>query len=294
MEKVTGQTSSEEAFLPTLTTTTTRFSILYTDLDITPPFDSAMAPTRKKGKHTHPEDKQPSSGLASDYRIAWLLASDDPRVEIKVKEVTFRAHKSILSRQSEYFNTCLNKTYREAVENSVSFDDIEPRYMAYYLGIAYSYSSIVPHTPPIPSPNPEASVQKTCLRDYIEVYKLCDRFLSEEMSRFMIKCINTSIGDGHRALYRSSADKAQQKILMRDFADGYEALETAHDEQKILADRMIEYFCEGIDYEMWDKGMDEVMDRPRFVAMVSKGFARKLAEAMTTRTKLRRKELSGP
>ncbi|PTB38674.1 uncharacterized protein TrAFT101_006695 [Trichoderma asperellum] len=251
-----------------------------------------MAPAKKRARNAQ-SDAQPSSVLLADYRTAWLLASDEPSVEIICKNECFKVHTSVLRQHSEYFETCLNKPFMES-DGVVKFDDIDPRYMAFYLGIAYSYSSIMPHTPPAASKNPEARAQRTPLRDYIEVFKLCDRFISMQMSEFLHKCILTSIGDGHRALFRSYADRDQQKTLMRDFADGYEALEQAHPVQKVLAEKIIEYFAEGISYDAWDSCMEEVIDRPRFVAQVSKGFARKLADAMTTKTKVKRKELGGP
>ncbi|TFB02948.1 hypothetical protein CCMA1212_005412, partial [Trichoderma ghanense] len=222
-----------------------------------------------------------------------LRRSDEPSAQIICKNETFKVHMSVIKQHSEYFDTCLNKPFAEA-DGVVRFDDIEPRYMAFYLGVAYSYSSILPHTPPAPSENPEAKALRTPLRDFIEVYKLCDRFLSLKMGDFMLKCIRTSIGDGHRALFRSAADKDQQKALMRDFADGYEALEQGHAVQNELSERIIEYFVEGVSYDAWDEYMEEVMNRPRFVAQVSKGFARKLAEALAARHKVKRKELGGP
>ncbi|KAL7936432.1 hypothetical protein V8C35DRAFT_277855 [Trichoderma chlorosporum] len=252
----------------------------------------AMAPSRKRARAAQSDDRT-ASVLLADYRTAWLLASDEPSIEIVCKNETFRVHKSVLKQHSEYFQTCLSKPFTES-DGIIRFDDIEPRYLAFYLGVAYSYSSIIPHTPPSPSKNPEAKAQRTPLRDYIEVYKLCDRFLSVQMGEFMHKCIKTSIGDGHRAMYRSPADKDQQKALMRDFADGYEALEHGHAMQKELSGWIIDYFVEGISYEAWDECMEEVMHKPKFVAQVSKGFARKLAEAMSARSKMKRKELCGP
>ncbi|KAL7948683.1 hypothetical protein V8C42DRAFT_226256 [Trichoderma barbatum] len=251
-----------------------------------------MAPAKKRARTTQSDDKT-SSVLLADYRTAWLLASDEPSIEIICKNETFKVHTSVLKQHSDYFETCLTKPFTES-EGVVRFDDIEPRYLAFYLGVAYSYSSIMPHTPPAPSKNPEDKALRTPLRDYIEVYKLCDRFLSVQMGDFILKCINTSIGDGHRALFRSFADEDQQKALMRDFADGYEALEQGHEVQKALSDCIIEYFVEGISYEAWDSNMEEVMHRPKFVAHVSKGFARKLTEAMTARSKMKRRELGGP
>ncbi|KAH0489605.1 hypothetical protein TgHK011_010025 [Trichoderma gracile] len=266
--------------------------VLYRLCPASPLLLLAMAPARKRTKNAHSDDRG-ASVLLADYRTAWLLASDEPSAKIICKNETFKVHMSVIKQHSEYFDTCINKPFAEA-DGVVQFDDIEPRYMAFYLGVAYSYSSILPHTPPAPSENPEAKAVRTPLRDFIEVYKLCDRFMSAQMGDFMLKCIRTSIGDGHRALFRSAADKDQQKALMRDFADGYEALEQGHAVQRELSERIIEYFVEGVSYDAWDEYVEEVMDRPMFVAQVSKGFARKLAEALAARHKVKRKELGGP
>ncbi|KOS22561.1 hypothetical protein ESCO_001978 [Escovopsis weberi] len=300
-----------------------------------------MAPPKKKVKTVLSEEKvidsESEPELHDDYRTSWLLASENMFVEITAKGETFRVHRSVVCRHSEYFRTCLSKPFQEAADGTVVFDDIEPRYLAFYLGVAYTYSSIIPHAcPPAPAPHspfhPAALVSaapSATLRDFIEVYKLGDRFLSPPIGEFMLQCINAKIGEGHRALYHSSwagagaavhgesgvdkdqdkakgADKgkgdraarererARQRRLMREFADAYEALEMAHGTQEMLAGRIIEYFCEGVDYRMWDAGMEELLDRSRFVGMVSKGFARKLADASCKRAKLKRKQLAPP
>ncbi|KND87525.1 hypothetical protein TOPH_07849 [Tolypocladium ophioglossoides CBS 100239] len=254
-----------------------------------------MPAARKRAKTSHAEDKdRPPSMLLSDYRTCWLVKSDAPAIEIIAKDEVFSVHKSILTTHSEYFETCLNKGFAEAADNLIRFEDIDPKYLGYYLGLAASYSSIVPHIPLMPLEDPEASPKRASIQDFVEVYKLCDRFLSSEMAAFMVFCIKTAIGVGHRALHQAGRDGDKQKALMRDFADGFEALNRDHEVQAALAKKLIEYFCEGIDYMAWDMWMEEVMNRPNFVAHVSKSFARKLVDAMTSRTKLKRKELSGP
>ncbi|KAJ6445503.1 acetyltransferase [Purpureocillium lavendulum] len=220
--------------------------------------------------------------------------TDEPAIEIKVKSETFTIHKSILTKNSEYFDTCLNRPYAEAWDNRVEFDDIEPKYMAYYLGLAASYSTIVPHSPPSPLDNPEAEPRRAPMRDYVEVYKLCDRFMSKEMGDFIVECLYAAIGDGHRALYRSQADTGLQKIVTNDFADAFEALLREHPRQAQLGDLMIRYFADGVNYKSWMECVDEVMNRPHFVGHVSKRFAFKLADQADSRGKIRRRELRGP
>lgn len=60
-----------------------------------------------------------------------------------------------------------------------------------------------------------------------------------------------------------------------------------------MGEQMIEYFCEGVCLGAWDKFMECVMNRPKFVAAVSRRFARKLAESMSSGRKPRRRELAG-
>lgn len=214
-------------------------------------------------------------------------------MEVIVKDEKFVVHKAVLKKHSEYFSKCFNEPFKES-EGVVRFDDIEPKFMGYFLGLAYSYSTIVPHTPPTPSPFPETIVKRTPLKDYVEVYKLCDRFLSPVMGEFMIRCIKTTIGDNHKALFRSASDEGQQKALMEDFADGFEALNADHPVQRDIGYTLIHYFCEGLDYGVWDLWMDAVVDRSKFVAQVSRGFARKLAAVSVQRSKLKRVELGCP
>ncbi|RDA90689.1 hypothetical protein CP533_3926 [Ophiocordyceps camponoti-saundersi (nom. inval.)] len=256
-----------------------------------------MPSARKRPRSQRVADKNKASSVVlSDFRTCWLAKTEEPAVHLEAKGESFSVHKSILTAHSEYFAACLSKSssFVEAAENKVRFDDIEPLYLGYYLGLAASYSSIVPHTPPPPAKNPEIRGKRTPMRDFVEVYKLCDRFISVEMGIFMIQCIKATIGDGHRGLFRAKADEGQQKALMRDFADGFEALNLQHPEQVTLGKTMIEYFCEGIHYPSWIAYVEDIMDSPCFVSHVSKGFAKKLDDASTLRSKLRQRELKGP
>jgi hypothetical protein len=221
--------------------------------------------------------------------------NDEQLVELKVKGETFQVAKNVLTKNSDYFESCLNGRFAEAKKGGVEFndEDIEPRYLALYIGLAYSHSSIVPHAHPRPAQSPEATPIKTPMRDYVEVYKLCDRFISPSMGEFIARCIDVAIGNGHRALYRTDTDQGTQKLFMRDFADGYEALNMQHSSQAELGGRMITYFCEGVSYKAWIETMEELRDRPNFIGHVSRGFATKLQELQAGR-KLRRKEWAGP
>lgn len=202
-------------------------------------------------------------------------------------------HRDVLLRNSEYFERCLQEPWTEASKGSVTFDDIEPKYFALFAGVAYCCSSIIPMQAPQSSENPQTRGERTPLKDWIEVYKLADRFICPVMSPFLLKCVNNAIGEGHRALFRSQNDKDLQKKLIRDFADGYEALDTSHAEQKTLSHTLIEYFCEGVGYLSWVEGWEDMLDRPNFVAGVSGGFAKKLSELQHGR-RLKRKELNMP
>ncbi|KAF5018690.1 hypothetical protein F66182_9304 [Fusarium sp. NRRL 66182] len=262
--------------------------------------DLVMAPPRKKPRtRSVPKDDsaagEQSTSVLADYRTSWVLKSDEQMVDLKIKGETFQVAKSVLTNNSEYFKGCLNGRFAEAKKGAVEFtdDEIEARYLALYIGLAYSHSSIVPHAPPRPASNPEASPAKTPIRDYIEVYKLCDRFISPAMGDFIERCIDVAIGNGHRALCRTEGDDGTQKALMRDFADGYEALNEEHPGQVGMGERMINYFCEGVSFSAWKENIRELAHRPKFVAQVSCGFANKLRDLQNGR-KLRRKELAGP
>ncbi|TQV93867.1 BTB/POZ-like protein [Cordyceps javanica] len=217
----------------------------------------------------------------------------DETVLIKVKDEEFSAHKAVLSQHSGYFRASAKSYYDESA-GEISFDNINPKYFALFLGVAYSYSSIIPHTMPAPAPNPEAQSQRTPMRDYVEVYKLCDRFICPTIATYILRYIHALIGDRHRALYRSALDKAQQLWCTKDFADAFEALEQNHAEQKKLGSLMIEYFCEGVYYRSWEAAAEELESRPAFVLRVSRYFASKLALLFEQRTKLKRKELKMP
>ena len=199
-------------------------------------------------------------------------------------------HKRVLEKQSEYFATCMKTRYTES-SGIIQFDDIEPHYLAYFIGVAYTNSSIIPVTPPVPACSPEASAPGNPLKLLVEVYKLCDRFICKEMSDYMVQYIKTSIGDNHRALFRSRADQGLQLGLTRDFAEGFEALERSHPVQDELACTMIRYFCEGACFKAWHKWVESNKGQlHRFLGAVSVHWAMKLDE----KSKGKRKELKGP
>ena len=196
----------------------------------------------------------------------------------------------VLCKHSEYFDTCLNSEFSEARKGIIQFDDIDPKYLALYIGVCYTYSTLVTPAAPAFATNPELSAPATPMKDYVEVYKLCDRFLSSSIAVDIVKSIEKCIGDGHRALFRSAHDRSLQKRLMRDFADGYEALNLEHAKQSDMAKTLITYFSDGVDYMAWVEDSEELKYRPRFVAEVSRAFAAKL-QILKPR---KRKELLGP
>lgn len=241
-----------------------------------------MAPPRKKARTTPPEEAPllRSSLLLSDNRAQWLVKCvpphifaavvavghqdrqpllTDPRpsrsdlqtVEIRVKNGTrnesLLVHRHVLTNTSEYFDRCLKEPWSES-KGLITFDDIEPQFLALYIGVAYAHSSMVSMTAPPCSADPQATGVRTRLKDLVEVYKLCDRFISPVLTDYIAKCINVAMLDGHRALYRSQADQKLQLCHITDFADGYEALELRHLKQKAIGDVMIKVFCEGVSY----------------------------------------------
>ncbi|CAM1507405.1 Fc.00g070460.m01.CDS01 [Cosmosporella sp. VM-42] len=258
-----------------------------------------MAPPAKKrtrtARNSPPATQAAPSALLADHRTAWLVNSDDRAVELKARGETFKVSKAVLVKHSEYFETCLNGQFKEADKGAVEFDgEVDPKYLALYIGVSYSHSTLVPHDSPTFAEYPEACTPNTPLKDFIEVYKLCDRFLSHKMREFMAKCIKKYIGDGHRALFRTDKDHFMQKYLMREFADGFEALDLRDKLQREMGVTLISYFCEGISYMSWANDSEEVSDRPRFVANVSRRFALQLAELQISRKAMKRKELKGP
>ena len=215
-------------------------------------------------------------------------------MELVAKGDILVVHRDVLTRNSEYFQQCLKGgPWSEARKGSIQFDDIESKFLALFIGVAYTHSSFVPVNEPQWAQNPQACTKRTPLRDLIEVYKLCDRFICPAMGEYIVKCAKVAIGDGHRALFRSPHDESQQRAMMRDFADGYEGLDLGNREQKQLADLIVEYFCAGVNYISWNEFMEDIVDCPRFVSSVSRAFAKKLWDLSQAR-KLRRKELDGP
>ncbi|UNI19217.1 hypothetical protein JDV02_005417 [Purpureocillium takamizusanense] len=251
-------------------------------------------PVQRKKPKANAEPRTPSVLLA-DYRTCWLVKSNAASIDIVVKQEVFVVHKSVLTKSSEYFDTCLNKPgFKEASNNKVVFDDIDPKYMGFYIGLAASFATIVRHTPPKPLANPESQHPKNHMRDFVEVLKLCDRFLSREMGKFMTQCLKVAIGDAHRTLFRTGNDITLQKMTTQDFADAFEALILEHTAQRELGNLMIQYFCDGVNYKAWTQILDAMVNTPNFVAHVSKGFASKLADQDAHRSKIKRRELAGP
>jgi hypothetical protein len=193
---------------------------------------------------------------------------------------------------SEYFKRCLKETWSEGQKGTVIFEDVDPKYLALFIGLAYSHSSIVSLTPPTPQPNLQLGAERTPIKDLIEVHKLCDRFISPALASYLVGCIYTSIYDAHRTLIRYNPEPKDQRIIMREFADGYESL-TDGPIHKAIGTTLIKYFCEGIQFDSWDEYAEEIADRVVFVVRVSKEFARKLKTQVEGR-KLKRRELPAP
>jgi hypothetical protein len=221
-----------------------------------------------------------------------LIRNDEQDVEINAKGEILCANRCVLAKNSDYFATAFKTPYSEA-NGEVQFDDIEPKYMAYFIGVAYNHSSIAPVTPPGPSQNPELSSARTPLRDYIEVYKLCDRFVCPTMAQFMIRCICVCIGDNHCALFRSCSDEGLQRTVMTDFAQGYEALDLAHGSQSRLGALLIQYACQAVLASNWERWVDEnKVTFGVFLAAVSVYWLKQLGECQSKKWK--RKELRSP
>lgn len=195
-----------------------------------------------------------------------------------------------MTKQSEYFQGCLSRdTYVEAAARVVHLDHIESKYLGLWIGLAYSFSTMALHAQPA-QVVPEVNAPSRPLRDYVEVYKLCDYFISPAIGKYIRSCILSSTLDGHRALFRAPNDADLQKLLMINFADAYEAFHPDLVDHIDLAKKLVNAFCEGVSYGAWDKEMDAVADRTLFVAAVSRHFARKLHEILLPK-RLRRKEI---
>lgn len=200
-------------------------------------------------------------------------------------------HRDVLTTNSEYFRSCLKPPFTESV-GVVTFDDIDPKYLALFIGLAYYHSTVVPATVPRPANAPQASAVHSSIREYVEVHKLCDRFICPKMAVSIEKCIETALLDGHRAMYRDGkTEENLQKEMIRNFADGYESMLDMTELIKLrLCATLLRLFTGAVQYAVWEKSVDDIADRPRFIMDVSKQFAAKLLELETMR-KFRRREL---
>lgn len=231
--------------------------------------------------------------LALVLNSSWADRSNSHTIEITVDDETFLVHKGVVVQNSEYFATSMKEYFTES-DGHFTFTDISPKYFALFVGVLYSYSSLVPHAPPQPAQNPEVMAKRTMMRDYVEVYKLCDRFLCPEIAVFIRGCINTAIGNGHRALFRSWEDTAQQISIAKDFGAAYEALDQDQEDQASMGLVLIRYYYEGMAYKKWGAVVKELGDMPKFVTSVSVGLALKLSDMCHLKVRPRRKELLGP
>jgi hypothetical protein len=171
-------------------------------------------------------------------------------VTLLAGEETFTVHKNVLARHSEYFETSFKPEHMQP-DGTINLDDVNPQYLAYYIGVSYSFSTILPHTPPVPAANPEAHTPSTSLRDFIGVHQLCDRFLAREpVMDFIAQCCRTAIGNNHRALFRAPHDDELHQRVMRDFADAFEVLQDVSPREEPLRFHIIQYFVEGVNFHL--------------------------------------------
>lgn len=213
-------------------------------------------------------------------------------VNIFAKGQKLVAHRAILTKNSGYFASCFKECWEESRQGLVTFDDIEHRYMAQFLSVAYSLSSPIPNEPKKSAPGPDLP-NGVSLRDLIEVHKLCDRFICPKMTSYVNAHISTVIAGGHRGLMIFKDNIPYQKQLIQSFSDAYEALDLDIPAQNEIGDALAHHFCEGISYTLFQDAFEDFKDKPNFLWRVSQEFANKLEYLQTTK-KFRRKELAAP
>ena len=207
-----------------------------------------------------------------------------------VGEQTFTIDRTVAEQSSAYFATALNGRFAESKDGIIRLDDVEPEYFALFVRSLYSLGSGLPIVAPRPSDNLSRGPRKP-MREYVEMYKLCDRFMCKNMGDFIYNCLCTSITERHRMLFRWSELQTIQVELAQDFADAYEALEAGHSTQNTLRERLMEYFCGGMALSHWPETSCSLQDYPEFIRQVSCFTANALNFIYTNRSRRRRKEL---
>lgn len=203
---------------------------------------------------------------------------------------TFVLDRRVAGQSSAYFATALNGRFTESKDGIIRFDDIDPFYFNLFVGSLYSFSSGLPIVAPRPSNTPSSGPRKP-MREYVELYKLCDRFLCDKMADFMYDCLCTSISERHRVLFKLQENHTEQCALAKDFADAYEALDLGHPTQQRLGDCMIKYFTSGMSLSKWTDVSLSLQHHAGFLRQVSCFMATTLDFIYTRRSRRARKEL---
>lgn len=205
-------------------------------------------------------------------------------------ESTFAIDRKVAEQSSAYFATALNGRFAEAKDGIIRVDDVEPQYFDLFVRSLYSFSSGLPIVAPRPTNTPQSGPRKP-MREYVEIYKLCDRFLCKRMADFMHDCLCTSISERHRMLFKWQENHTEQCELAEDFADAYEALDLGHPTQQILGERMIKYFTGGMSLSKWPDVSLSLQHHTEFIRQVSCLMATTLDFIYLTRSRRGRKEL---
>lgn len=207
-------------------------------------------------------------------------------MEIETSGETLLTHRQVLIKTSEYFDKCLKPPFRES-QGRITFQDIAPKYLALYIGLAYKHASIGSLTAPDFGVNKVERMRETGVTgkmlDFVEVYKLCDRFVSHELGEWAQGAITGIIKSMHSILLGWQQDAGLQKMWMKEVAEAYEALELGSSVQTKMGENMVLYFGESINHKVWMDNAGELEDKRRFVLAVSQYFAGRLAQALATK-----------
>ncbi|KAF4122366.1 hypothetical protein GMORB2_7358 [Geosmithia morbida] len=112
------------------------------------------------------------------------------------------------------------------------------------------------------------------LRELVEVWALCDRFICAQLGDYMATCIKTAVNDCHCLLLNFPNGTGNQKNVTCRFADGYDALGLAHQIQERFEKLFVEYFCGSMSYNTYVDLAADIKDRQSFILSVSRGFAK--------------------
>ncbi|KAF9871406.1 hypothetical protein CkaCkLH20_11053 [Colletotrichum karsti] len=204
--------------------------------------------------------------------VDWLFSDqgDSPFVTIKCGDdhKSFVVLKSILTRNSDFFQKCLNEPWTESRSSTVHLPDVKPEYMELYLRLATRQALLNTAL------QTESLVQlhdflcNNRLVHFLMFYKTCDYLQNRELAKGVQDLFFEFMRN-----HTSPKVEERWKPYFQTFAHCFDLLEPGHTIQRRLQRFLVKIFCDRVSSEIYFTHCKVLKNRHAFVFEVTQQFA---------------------